>query len=208
MNWTTSDDRWPRIAGRGRKQPCLRDKVTVTIKNAPQNDFEQKLQISTYKEIDEMKKSILLLSGAGIAAGAAIALAATKKKSTRGNASADGASTNGGLNAEDRQTPAESSETRTSDEGRASSMKNLRSEHPGEPEEPEIDDQGTDQESASAILTRVRDAAFDSSDEKLGLALGRPTEEVTGWLNGSEVIDGDVLLKARALAMQRGVSVP
>lgn len=87
-------------------------------------------------------------------------------------------------------------------------MKNLRSEHPGEPEEPEIDDQGTDQESASAILTRVRDAAFDSSDEKLGLALGRPTEEVTGWLNGSEMIDGDVLLKARALAMQRGVSVP
>jgi hypothetical protein len=53
----------------------------------------------------------------------------------------------------------------------------------------------------------VRDDAFEGSDEKLALALGRPIEEITGWLNGSEIIDGDVLIKARALAIQRGVEI-
>ena len=90
------------------------------------------------------------------------------------------------------------------------SMKNLAEDSESETTEaaPEIDDQGTDQETAAAILTSIRDEAFDSSDEKLALALGRPAEEITSWIDGSETIDGDVLLKARTLAMERGVEIP
>jgi hypothetical protein len=73
--------------------------------------------------------------------------------------------------------------------------------------EPEIDDRGTDQFEASQILKKLRDGAFDSSDEKLALALGRPTEEVEEWTRGAGTIDGDVLLKARALAIGRGLQI-
>jgi hypothetical protein len=68
-----------------------------------------------------------------------------------------------------------------------------------------IDDQGTSQEEAAEILQILRDEAFESSDEALALALGRTPEEVKGWFSGNEPIDADVLLKARALAMERGV---
>jgi hypothetical protein len=72
---------------------------------------------------------------------------------------------------------------------------------------PTIDDQGTEQSEAANILKRIRDAAFESSDEKLALALGRPTEEIETWTTGSGVIDGDVVMKARQLAVQRGVAL-
>ena len=72
---------------------------------------------------------------------------------------------------------------------------------------PNVDDQGTDQSEAANILKRIRDAAFESSDEKLARALGRPTEEIETWTNGSGVIDGDVVMKARQLAIQRGVEI-
>ena len=68
-----------------------------------------------------------------------------------------------------------------------------------------IDDHGTDQIEAANILKRIRDAGFDSSDEKLALALGRPTEEIEAWTSGAGHIDGDVILKARGLALQRGI---
>jgi hypothetical protein len=70
-----------------------------------------------------------------------------------------------------------------------------------------IDDQGTDQSEASQILRRIRDNAFDANDEKLALALGRPTEEIEAWTSGRGLIDGDVILKARTLAMQRGFEI-
>lgn len=73
--------------------------------------------------------------------------------------------------------------------------------------EPEIDDRGTGQSEASNLLKNIRDAAFDSSDEKLALALGRPAEEIEDWINGSGVIDGDVVMKARGLATERGVHI-
>src|ERR1700752_640479 len=66
-----------------------------------------------------------------------------------------------------------------------------------------LDDQGTSQEEAAEVLQILRDEAFESSDEKLALALGRTTDEVEAWFDGSEPIDADVLLKARALAMER-----
>jgi hypothetical protein len=92
---------------------------------------------------------------------------------------------------------------------RLASMAPLRNgvaDIPGE-DEPEIDDRGTDQREASEILRNIRDDAFESSNEKLALALGRPAEEIEKWTSGEGTIDGDVVLKARALAAERGLEL-
>lgn len=70
-----------------------------------------------------------------------------------------------------------------------------------------VDDRGTNQDKASRILTNLRNRAFESSDERLALALGRPTEEVAAWQAGLELIDDDVIIKARGIALHRGVTV-
>jgi len=70
-----------------------------------------------------------------------------------------------------------------------------------------VDDRGTRQQEAATILRNLRDRAFEASDEKLAIALGRPIEEVAAWNAGSEVIDDDVVMKARGIAMHRGVYV-
>jgi hypothetical protein len=72
--------------------------------------------------------------------------------------------------------------------------------------EPTID-RGTDQSEALQILASIRDGAFDSSNESLALALGRPTEEIAEWMGGAGTIDGDVVQKARALAIERGFQI-
>ena len=58
---------------------------------------------------------------------------------------------------------------------------------------------------APEFLRVLRDSAFQSSDDKLALALGRPTDEIKGWLGGTLPIDADALIKARGIAMERGV---
>jgi hypothetical protein len=70
-----------------------------------------------------------------------------------------------------------------------------------------LDDQGTNQTEGRAIIKRLRDKAFDGNDDQLALALGRPVEEVEGWTGGAEPVDDDVLMKARGIAQERGVSV-
>ncbi|MDQ2974399.1 MAG: hypothetical protein M3R69_03185 [Acidobacteriota bacterium] len=70
-----------------------------------------------------------------------------------------------------------------------------------------VDDRGTGQEKAARILRNLRDRAFEASDEKLAIALGRPIEEIAGWHAGRELIDDDVVMKARGIAMHRGVHV-
>jgi hypothetical protein len=70
-----------------------------------------------------------------------------------------------------------------------------------------VDDRGTDQRKAAKILLNLRNRGFEASDEKLSLALGRPLEEVTGWTTGHELIDDDVVMKARGIAMHRGIHV-
>jgi hypothetical protein len=70
-----------------------------------------------------------------------------------------------------------------------------------------VDDHGTGQGKAAEILRNLRDRAFEASDEKLAVALGRPMEEVTAWYNGQELIDDDVVMKARGIAIHRGVNV-
>lgn len=70
-----------------------------------------------------------------------------------------------------------------------------------------VDDRGTGQEKAAQILRNLRDRAFEASDERLALALGRPTEEIAAWNAGDLVIDDDAVMKARGIAMHRGVRV-
>jgi len=81
--------------------------------------------------------------------------------------------------------------------------RSLRRSFPDQP----VDDRGTRQDEAAQILRNLRDRAFQASDEKLALALGRPTEEISAWNAGEEIIDSDVVMKARGIAMHRGVQI-
>lgn len=71
----------------------------------------------------------------------------------------------------------------------------------------EVDDRGTSQTEGRALLKRLRDGGFEGSDEKLAVALGRPVEEVQGWTGGAETVDDDVIMKARGIATERGISI-
>ena len=83
-----------------------------------------------------------------------------------------------------------------------------RSRRTGRPfSENVVDDRGTGQEAAVKILRNLRDRGFEASDEKLALALGRPVEEVMGWSGGNLLIDDDVVMKARGIALHRGVHI-
>jgi hypothetical protein len=70
-----------------------------------------------------------------------------------------------------------------------------------------VDDRGTNQSEGRAMLKRLRDNGFDSSDEKLAVALGRPVEEVEAWTGGAEAVDDDVVMKARGIAKERGIEI-
>lgn len=70
-----------------------------------------------------------------------------------------------------------------------------------------VDDQGTTQEEAAQILRNLKERGFDSSDEKLAIALGRTAEEIKAFSSGREIIDDDVIMKARGIAMHRGIRV-
>jgi hypothetical protein len=71
----------------------------------------------------------------------------------------------------------------------------------------EVDDKGTTESEGRALLKHLRDAGFDGSDDKLAVALGRPIEEVEGWMGGAEAVDDDVVMKARGIAAQRGIAI-
>jgi hypothetical protein len=70
-----------------------------------------------------------------------------------------------------------------------------------------VDDRGTNQTEGRALLKRLRDLGFDSSDEKLAVALGRPIEEVEAWTGGAEPVDDDVIMKARGIAKERNIEI-
>ena len=74
-------------------------------------------------------------------------------------------------------------------------------------DEQQVDDKGTDQEEARRELTALRDRGFDGDNEKFALALGRSLEQVQAFIDGSETIDDDVVMKARGIALQRGIEV-
>jgi plasmid maintenance system antidote protein VapI len=71
----------------------------------------------------------------------------------------------------------------------------------------EVDDQGTDQEEAQHMLEALRDQGFESDNEKLATALGRTSEQVDAMIKGMETIDDDVVMKARGIALHRGIQI-
>lgn len=71
----------------------------------------------------------------------------------------------------------------------------------------EVDDKGTDQTEAQSMLTNLRDAGFDSDNEKLAVALGRTADQVAAMISGAETIDDDVVMKARGIALNRGIEI-
>jgi hypothetical protein len=71
----------------------------------------------------------------------------------------------------------------------------------------EVDDQGTDQEEAQNMLMNLRDDGFDGNNEKLAIALGRTEEQVEAMISGAETIDDDVVMKARGIALNRGIEI-
>ena len=70
-----------------------------------------------------------------------------------------------------------------------------------------VDDRGTNQTEGRALLKKLRDQGFDSSDQELAAALGRPVEEVEAWTGGAAPVDDDVIMKARGIANQRGIEI-
>ena len=52
------------------------------------------------------------------------------------------------------------------------------------------------------ILAKLKTEAFESSNQHLALALGRPIEEIDLWLSGGE-IDEDAQEKINGLAQER-----
>jgi hypothetical protein len=154
----------------------------------------------------KMKKRVLFVSTVGIAAGLLYALGIHGRK----NGPASEQSKDRKVSGNERALADEVVATDSSGQAERASMgriENGQAVVTGRQGEPAIDDQGTDQFEASQILKNIRDGAFDASDEKLALALGRPTEEIEEWTSGSGLIDGDVIMKARALALQRGLEV-
>ena len=71
----------------------------------------------------------------------------------------------------------------------------------------QVDDKGTDQEEAQRMLTTLRDQGFDGNNAKLAVALGRSEEQVGGMLSGAQTIDDDAVMKARGIALNRGIEI-
>jgi hypothetical protein len=71
----------------------------------------------------------------------------------------------------------------------------------------QVDDKGTSEAEGRALLKHLRDAGFEGSDKKLAIALGRPIEEVEGWMGAADPVDDDVVMKARGIAQERGIEI-
>lgn len=77
-----------------------------------------------------------------------------------------------------------------------------------EQNEQAVDAEGTTEGQGREILRRLRDEGFDGDDEKLAVVLGRPVEHVRDWTaEGTEPIDDDIVMKARAVAGERGIEI-
>lgn len=71
----------------------------------------------------------------------------------------------------------------------------------------QVDDKGTDQTEAREIIRNLCDRAFNADAEKAAVALGRSSEHVQAVLDGAKPVDDDLVMKARGIAINRGVEV-
>lgn len=157
-----------------------------------------------------MRKAAVALGTVGIGAGVLYLFALGREKNSRKLRAMDGVEKVGESGVEN-QAPNSVTLGQISEATSDSKLPSMSSLSGGsseaEEQSYEIDDRGTDQSKAVQILTRIKDEAFDSSDEKLALALGRPVDEIQAWTRGEQMIDSDVLMKARALSLVRGLTV-
>jgi hypothetical protein len=70
-----------------------------------------------------------------------------------------------------------------------------------------VDDKGTDQEDAQHMIEALRDEGFNGDNEQVAKALGRTIEQVEGMIDGTETVDDDVVMKARGIALHRGIQI-
>lgn len=70
-----------------------------------------------------------------------------------------------------------------------------------------VDDRGTTQQGGHELLKKLRDAGFEGKDEKFAVALGRPVEEVAAWMSGKDIVDDDIVMKARGIAKERNLTI-
>ena len=154
-----------------------------------------------------MKKKIALLGALGVAGGLLYALESQHKRNKNANEPDDPDNESAGSGNSPSVSGAKANVS--GQPKAAASMARIEAGTPviGDERDHPIEDQGTDQAEASQILKHIRDEAFEASDQKLALALGRPTAEIEKWTSGSGLIDGDVILKARSLALQRGFEI-
>ena len=71
----------------------------------------------------------------------------------------------------------------------------------------QVDDKGTDQPQAQAMLQKLRDEGFDADNDKVAIALGRTVEQVEAMISGADTIDDDVIMKAKGIALHRGIEL-
>lgn len=146
-----------------------------------------------------MRKTILALSAVGLGAGLVYAFSSK-------NGECDAVETKGNAEEHDCSDRISVSEPEQA-QPPTGKIENDRVIELKDEAQPEIDDRGTNQSEAANILRTIRDSGFESDNQKLALALGRPSEEIQDWLNGSDIIDGDVVMKARELASERGIQL-
>lgn len=59
-----------------------------------------------------------------------------------------------------------------------------------------------DEAESRRILQRLKTEVFDGDNEKVAIAMGRPVDEIDGWLSGAE-IDDDAQMKMHGIAKER-----
>ena len=71
----------------------------------------------------------------------------------------------------------------------------------------QADDSGTDQGEAQDMLRAFCENGFHGDDQQAGLVLGRPAGEIREMIGGDLEIDEDLVMKARGIAQERGISL-
>jgi hypothetical protein len=152
----------------------------------------------------EMRRAALALGTVGIGAGILYAVGRAREKNSRRPLVKDEGLDQVGEGAIENLKP----RIEVTSESKLPSMSPLNDGSSAAAEQRyDVDDRGTDQSEAVQILTKIKDDAFDSSDEKLALVLGRSVDEIQAWTRGEQTVDSDVLMKARALALERGLTI-
>src|SRR5215203_159833 len=141
-----------------------------------------------------MRKSALALTTVGVGAGVLYAMGRGRAKRKLSQEIEENTS----------RKDDQAASTETNSTGKVASMAPPNDEGTFNTDDFELDDRGTDQQEALGLIEKIKAEAFQSSDEKLALALGRPVDEIQAWSRGEQTVDSDVLMKARGLALERG----